>query len=660
MPEISGPPPGDAGGPDRGRIMVLIGNDPGATRLVEVGRALADRSGAYWVVAHVTPAEISARLPPGPLQEAIALAERKGADVVALTGQDLVSEVLAFAGEYRLDQIIVGRSRRPWRWLKLRPSLSSALVSKARGPVITVITERAPRGYAPHLVNSGGFRYLRRELPGLFAGLAAIVLAAGLCWLLAHSLSTPNLSLVFLVAVLVIAVRYGRVPALLTAILSFLTFNFFFTEPVHTLYVSSRADVLTITFFLVVALIAGHFGARVRRQILIVRDNSRLNALLYDFSRRLNAVTGEADIVRMLRECLSESAGMDSTVLLNRGDGLMAASEGAMAVLTPEEWRAAEVTFENNDEPAAGTEHSAAGSWYFIPMRSATENIGVLALCTGQGATLSPLIRRLVFALRDQATIALEKQRLADEVARTELEAEAERLRAALLSSVSHDLRTPLVSIIGAASTLLELGPRIDSESSRQLLSELLKEAERLNRFVQNLLDMTRLGYGALKAEMQWHDVRDIIAGAMRGLGGVLKDVRVETVLSGDPMIYTDAVLARQILLNLLDNAAKYAPAESDVRILLNHDPQSRVFRLAVEDRGPGVAEAEREHIFDLFYRVRKGDRQLAGTGLGLAIWRDFVSALGGHIRVAEAGGGTGARFELELPQPPVPEKVQE
>lgn len=660
MPDMSGPPPGDASSPDRGRIMVLIGNDAGAIRLVEIGRAMADRSGAYWVVAHVTPAEISTRLPAGPLQEAITLAERKGADVVALTGQDLVSEVLAFAAEYRLDQIVVGRSRRPWRWLKLRPSLSSALVAKASGPVITVMTERAPRRHTPRFAKFEGSRYLRRELPGLFAGLVAIIIAAGLCWLLAHSLSTPNLSLVFLVAVLVIAVRYGRVPALLTAILSFLTFNFFFTDPVHTFYVSSRADILTITFFLVVALIAGHFGARVRRQMLIVRDNSRLNALLYDFSRRLNSAIGEAEIVRMLREYLSESAGMESIVLLDRDDGLQAAHAGAANALTPEEWKAAEWTFEKHDEPATGAERSTAGSWYFIPMRSATEKIGVLALCTGQGATLPPMIRRLVFALRDQATIALEKQRLADEVARTELQAEAERLRAALLSSVSHDLRTPLVSIIGAASTLVELGSRIDSDSSRQLLSELLKEAERLDRFVQNLLDMTRLGYGALKPEMQWHDVRDIVADALRGLSAALKEVRVEAVLSGDPMIYTDSVLARQILLNLLDNAAKYAPSGTLVRILLEHHHGSPVFRLSVEDRGPGVPVPEREHIFDLFYRARKGDRQLAGTGLGLAICRDFVSALGGHIRVAEAAGGTGARFEIELPQPPVPEKVQE
>lgn len=639
---------------DRQRLMVLVGRE-NAEHLVRLGAQVAGASGARWTVAHVTerrPSDVSGG---EHLRHALQLAERLGAEVVALTGHDLVAEILAYADEHRVAQIVLGRSRRPWRWLALRPSLAGALVRRARGIAVTVAADARAEPGGRGLP----FEWQRPAAAGYLFGVVATALAAGLSWLLSYSLATANLSLVFLMAVLVIAVRYGRGAALATAILSFLTFNFFFTRPIFTFRVASRTDVFTIVFFLVVALVAGQLGARLRRQMLIIRDNSRLNSLLYEFSRRLNAAAGREDIARSLREYLKEIVGMPPVILLDTGTGLAVADGTAGAAsLGTDDLQTAELALEGNVATGRGTGTAVRGRWYFVPMRSEAHRLGVIGLDLGGTVPdLSPLRRRIVFALRDQASVALEKQRLAAEVARTQLAAEAERLRAALLSSVSHDLRTPLVSIIGAATALLDMRSRLDEQASRELLTGLLEEAERLNRFVQNLLDMTRLGYGALQPKLEWHDLREIAGAARRRLRTALAPLVVDVRMPEDCLIHTDATLLGQILVNLLDNAAKYAPARSTLRIEAARG--NGQITLAVEDEGPGVPSQEQTRVFDLFYRVDKGDRQVAGTGLGLAICRELVHVLGGTIRLVDGSGGRGARFEIELPQPPAPAGVR-
>lgn len=628
-----------------GRLMVLAGGVD-AEKLVRLGERTARPSGARWTVAHVSASGIADIAKEQRLERALELAESLGAEVVALTGYDLVAEILAYAAEHNITQIVVGRSRRRWRWIALRPSLAGALVRRARGVAVTVVADTSGSGAKV------GRPWRKPAFAGYLAGVLATAIAAGLSWLLAHSLSTPNLSLVFVMGVLVVAVRYGRGAALVTALLSFLTFNFLFTKPLYTLRVASREDVFTIAFFLFVALLIGQLGGRLRRQMLVIRDNGRLNSLLYEFSKRLNAASGRAEIVTCLREHLAESIHTPAIVLLAGADGTL----GTDADLMREELEAARWALEHDETAGRGTPQRPDGRWQFLPMRSATHPLGVVGLALdASGSALSPLHRRLVHALRDQAAVALEKERLSEEIARARLTVETERLRAALLSSVSHDLRTPLVSIIGAASSLLEMGPQLGAEASRELLTGLLGEAERLNRFVQNLLDMTRLGYGAIKPRLEWHDVREIIGEATRRLQTALAELRLDIRIPDEHLIYTDAALLGQVLVNLLDNAAKYAPRGSTLHVAAAVSPAHRL-QLAIEDEGPGIPPEERERVFDMFYRVDKGDRQIAGTGLGLAICRDLVKVLGGGIRIGSGTGNRGARFELEFPQPAAPE----
>ena len=256
-------------------------------------------------------------------------------------------------------------------------------------------------------------------------------------------------------------------------------------------------------------------------------------------------------------------------------------------------------------------------------------------------------------AVVDQAALAVERTNLARDIEEKRLLTETESLRAALLSSISHDLRTPLVSIIGSASSLQAYGERIPPAQRGELLETIQDEAERLNRFVQNLLDMTRLGYGALMPKRDWVDLRDVIGRARERLKKPLAAFQLSVDFAEElPLLHVDAVLMEQVMVNLLDNAAKYAPPGTPISVTAL--PKDGAVEVRVCDRGPGIPPADREAVFDMFYRVRSGDREKAGTGLGLAICRGIVEAHGGSIRVEDGADGVGAAIAVTLPVSPM------
>jgi two-component system sensor histidine kinase KdpD len=265
---------------------------------------------------------------------------------------------------------------------------------------------------------------------------------------------------------------------------------------------------------------------------------------------------------------------------------------------------------------------------------------------------LLPDQRRLFDALADQAALAIERTNLAGEIERQRLAAETERLRSALLTSISHDLRTPLASILGSATTLRSYGRTMDAAAQDELMRTIQEEAERLNRFISNLLDMTRLESGAIEPRAEMVDLADVVGSALRRAGPVLAKHHVEVALAPDlPMLKLDPVLFEQVLFNLLDNAGKYAPA--DTRILVQACRQGEFVQLEIADEGAGIPPADIERIFDKFYRVHAADRKGAGTGLGLAICRGFVEAMGGTIAAGNRTGARGAVLTIVLPVPP-------
>jgi two-component system, OmpR family, sensor histidine kinase KdpD len=311
---------------------------------------------------------------------------------------------------------------------------------------------------------------------------------------------------------------------------------------------------------------------------------------------------------------------------------------------------AAHWTWSHNRPAGRGAETLPGAKRLFLPLRTGRAAVGVIGIDRDEpGPILTPDGRRLLDALTDQAAVAIERISLAEDIDRARVSAETERLRAALLTSVSHDLRTPLASIIGALGSLRSYGRRYDSATREALIATTQAEAERLNRFIGNLLDMTRLESGAIDLKLEAVDLGEIVGTALQRAGKLLAGHRLAVDIAADlPPLRADYLLLEQVLFNLLDNAAKYAPAGSLLRIAARSD--GALMAIAVSDEGPGIPPADLERIFDKFYRVHREDRQRAGTGLGLAICRGFIAAMGGTIEVANRRDRSGAMFTVRLP----------
>ncbi len=475
---------------------------------------------------------------------------------------------------------------------------------------------------------------------GVFIATLAVLAAATLAPIL-QRLPHANLSLLFMTAVLLVAARYGLGLALYAAILSFLIFNFFFTPPFLTFAVTEEGDVATLVFFLVIASLTGHLAARMRDEIAIRKTALERMSLLEGFTRQLAGAASVADVLRMTAARISEVNGVTAFAVLpgaNPGDASVQAVSGPGQV----------PKLKAITQAAAESMH--IDGWTIIPLKTYRGRpifIGV------QANTLDSGHRKLTVALTDQAIVALDRALLVSDLARQRLASERDQLRAALLSSVSHDLRTPLASIVGSASSLVELDQSLSPENRTDLLKSVLQDAERLDRHIQNMLDMARLGQGEMELRPDWVDLRDIVGSAVRRLRAQVdgKKVRVEVAPEAE-LVRVHGDLVEQAVVNALDNAIRFSPREGRIEVRGYRDGDWVMIDVA--DQGPGIPEADRERVFDAFYRVGRGDSK-TGTGLGLSICRGMIRAHGGEVSAHEAPGGRGCLIRMRLPWAPSP-----
>jgi two-component system sensor histidine kinase KdpD len=376
---------------------------------------------------------------------------------------------------------------------------------------------------------------------------------------------------------------------------------------------------------------------------------TRTTESLYAFSRKL-AGAGTLDDVLWATAYQIASMLRVRVVMLLPDNGSIALKAGYPPEDTLEEadLAAAKWAWERNRAAGRDSDALPGAKWLFLPMRTGRGAIGILGIRRDEpGALLRPEQRRLLDALADQGALAIERVHLVEDIDRVMRAAEADRLRSALLTSISHDLRTPLSAVLGAAGALRDLS--LDDDAKADLVGTIIDESERLNRFIANLLDMTKLEAGAVAPNLTPHDVGEIVGTALQRAGKILAQHRVEVEIRPDlPMVSVDAVLFEQVLFNLLDNAAKYAPPDTTISLRSWHEDS--VVYLQVLDQGPGIPAADIERIFDKFYRVQKGDQVRAGTGLGLAISRGFLEAMHGTITAANRTDGHGAVFTVTLP----------
>jgi two-component system sensor histidine kinase KdpD len=637
------------------RVLVVVNEHPKAAALLRYARRLAERLRAPWVALYVeTPQALRlSEAERDRIADTMRLAERLGGQPVTIPGGELADDILRYAEANNFSHLVIGRTKRSRLYEMFFGSVTYELVRSAGNIAVHVVTGQEHDPIAAKTVTTrpaSTTADLRSYL--VSTGLVGSAIAIGL--LLTRILEVQNVALVFLTSVLVSAVAYGLGQALFTSTLSVLAFNFFFLPPLYTFTVSDPENVVALFFFLVVAVIASNLTANVRRQAVVAQRRAKTTEDLYLFSRKL---AGIASLDDLLWVTASQVAAMLQVrvVLFLPDDGSLAlkAAWPPEDVAEEADLAAAKWCWESNKPAGRGADTLPGARRLFLPMRTGRGPVAVIGLNSDKaGPILDPDQRRLLDALTDQAALAIERVNLAEDVDRAERAAEKDRLRSALLTSISHDLRTPLASILGAAVSLRTLAG-LSAADREDLLSTIQEEAERLNRFIANLLDMTRLESGAIAPNMSFLYIGEVVASALRRAEKILAGHHLERRIAADlPMVNLDAVLFEQVLFNLLDNAAKYAPLGSTIRIECWRDGE--VVHLQVLDEGDGIPKDDLPRIFDKFYRVRKLDSQRAGTGLGLAICRGFIEAMGGSIEVTNRKDRPGAVFTITLPVPAV------
>jgi len=639
------------------RVLVGITATPSCPAVVRYARRLADRLRAPWTAIHVETSRTHrmSEAQRDCIGECLRLAQRLGGDAVTVPAPDVTQGLLDYARDNNFTHLVICKSRRT-RWSELwRGSATHKLIRRAADISIHVISEQQREGDPPARAGDAIETVLpgadKLDLKPFLVGSGMVLGAIAIGAALQQSLAVSNLSLVFLTAVLTTAIAYGLWPALYVCLVSVLAYNFFFLPPLYTFTIADPENVVALFFFAIVAVIASNLGARARDQAVIARQRAKTTEDIYQFSRKLAGAVTLDELLWATTYQIAWMLKVHVVLLLPDGDGIgVSAGYPPEDLLDEADIAAAKWCWHNNQPAGRGADTLPGAKRLFLPLRTGRGPVGVVGLDSDRdGPMLTPDQRRLLDALGDQAALAIERISLAEDLDRAKIAAEADRLRSALMTSLSHDLRTPLASILGSAMSLDNYGPVLDEPSRKELTGIIREEAERLNRFIANLLDMTRLEAGAVQPRLGPIDVGEVVGTALERAARILAAHRVELDLAPDlPMLDVDPVLFEQVLFNLLDNAAKYSPAGSTIEIQACPD-RGRVC-VCVADEGTGIAPSDLDRIFDKFYRVQAADRQRPGTGLGLAVCRGFVEAMGGTIAAGNRANRSGAVFTLILP----------
>ena len=639
--------------PTRERILVCVGANTAATRVVRTAKRAADRTGAPWTAVYVETHRH------GDLREeakdqvaqALRLAEQLGGETTMLQGDDVAGQVLRWARDHNVTLIMVGRRHRKVpRWFASR-SVSAEILRRAGGVDIIVVGGEAESETPKKIWDR---RRSRRPVgwQGMALAAAAVAAVAGAGWLAEPWLPPVNIAVAFLVLILVVAIRLGLQPAIAASVASFLAFNFLFTESRLSLKVTDPKNALTLVFFLTAAVITSNLAGRARAQMQMARHAVRRTTTLYEFSRRVAQAVTQDDVLWTVVHHVAAMIHGHSLVLLPR-DGTLEIRAGYPPedFLEERDRGAAEWTWSHGVPAGRGSTTLPAASWLFLPMHTTRGAIGVLGVrIEGNDAPPTPEQSRLLEALAGQAALAIERTNLVGDVEAASLTAATDRLRSAVLSSLSKELTTPIASIVAAAGRLVAADAAgMAADERKEAAVSIQEEAERLEHFVQNLIDMNRLGTGGLHPGADWTDLNAIVADVLDRAQKLLKGRRVLIDIDPElPRLRVDRVMMEQVFFNLIDNACKYSPPDS--RIVIWSRRRGDKLLVEVSDEGPGIPPEEREKVFDMFYRADGAGGGI--DGLGLAVCRGIIEAHGGRIRVESGLNDVGASICMQLPLP--------
>lgn len=643
--------------PVRRRVVAAIDGFDNSEYLVRVTRKIAERRNAPWSVIFVDTGGIGAERQ-SMIEQCFALARRLSGECVMLQGDSVVNEILTHASRNAVSTIVIGRTReRPFARMFNR-TLTQQLLQKGAHFELTIINTPFARAKARRILGGnaakGSETVVEVAYATVAAGLATVVAAAAAHWLALH-----DLSLVFITAVLFVAVRTRMSVAVYAAMLCFLSYNFFFIPPRFTLYIFAGQGVITVAAFLVAALLCGRLANRLRTQILMLRAANAHTAGLKRLGQRLAAAVDESEVYRSATRVLRETLNVDVLTLAHdEATGQLAevARNPKSAAFDASAFAAADWCFVHHRPAGYNTDTLQTVPWWCLPFMAGERTFGVVCFRFGEAdVPLTPELTSLTQAMVQDLAQAVARTRLVEELEVARMQGETERLRSALLSSVSHDLRTPLSSIIGSAESLAVYRDKLSPDDQRVLAEGILGEGQRLDRYIQNLLDMTRLGHGSLDISRQWAAVDEIMGAALARLRKFAPGTSIELKLAPNlPLVQVHSALIEQALFNVLENAVKFSPSNAVVTI--DAQMENGQLRIDVEDKGPGIPEEDRHRIFDMFYSVKRGDRARQGTGLGLTICQGMVAAHSGKVEAMPGADGRGTNIRITLPvsEPPL------
>ncbi|MFZ2088401.1 MAG: ATP-binding protein, partial [Desulfobaccales bacterium] len=626
--------------------LVCVSPSPLSHTLIRAIHRLAEAKQARWYALYVeTPAH--ARLlaeDQERVSQTLRLATHLGAQAVKISGFRIGDEILAFARERQVSRIIVGKPyQRRWRRY-FGASLVDYLIWNC-GPIDIYAISGEPGAAKP-------VKAPRPKPQPQWASYALAGVGVALCTALAFALflylTLTSVAMMYLFTVVIISMSLGRGPAILSSFFSVVLTHYFFVPEYFSFTIANTEYVITLVVMLVVSTLISGLTARTRYQATVARQQERQAAALYEMSQNL---TARYSLDALLREAAAQISRIfqgQVAILLPDAEGLLTFRAGQpITDYDVTEKIVAGWVFRHGHLAGAGTETLPKVKGVYLPMKSSRQVIGVLRLeLHAPERLLDSESLRLLEALANQVALAIEREELVAQAQTAKLQMEAEKMRNILLSTVSHDLRTPLTVIAGSASSLLEGESHLDGATRHEFTQTIYEEARRLDRVVHNLLEMSRLQSGEFKLQAEWHVLEEIIGCALAQLDSQLHDRQVNISLPADlPMVKMDALLMERVFVNLLENAAKHTPGRTSIDITCSLEEKN--LEVEVADRGPGLPEGQEEKIFEKFYQVWPG--RTRGAGLGLTICRSVIEAHGGHIWAANRPGG-GAAFRFNLP----------
>ena len=637
------------------RLMICISGHPISDRLVRAGRRLADELKAEWFAVHVQTFDRRRFSSEGAenIARSLRLAEDLGAMVRQIEGQNVPATLVDFARKNNVTKIITGQPLRP-RWKEiLFGSLTNDLIHLSGNIDVYVVND--PSGPLPTpatLVLQPRSSWPRYALAVMLVALVTLV-----SFPIFGRIHSTNLVMLYLVAVVICALYLGRGPSLLASILSVVAFDFFFTDPRFTMVVSDTQYIITFLGLFIVSIAISTLAGRVREQVEVIRAQEQQSSTLYALSRELTVSTDLDTVLAKVIEQIGQTFNRQVVVLLPHENTLIVRAATQGFVIDQDEQAVAVWAYQKNRVAGRGTDTLPAAKIRYQPLQVAGRVVGVLGVKPDESNRLTPSQRALLDAYASLAALAIERGQLTEQARQAEIASVTEKLQTALLNSISHDLRTPLVSITGALTSLDEQSDSLKEEYRKSLIITAREQADRLNRLVGNLLSMTRIESGTIKLNREPGDIQDVVGTALEQLDSRITEHEIKVNVPDDfPLVPMDFTLIVQVVVNLLENAVKYSPKGSLIEVSASRIEKKAL--LEIMDRGLGIPPADLNRVFDKFYRVQRPEN-VSGTGLGLSIGKGIVEAHHGNIYARSREGG-GTILSVELPFNDIQEKVDE